>query len=62
MINSKETAPRYSVRLVNGPCLGAGAFVVWDGTTGEALFAFYIYKDDADKVAGRLNTHEQAGA
>ena len=49
---------RYTVREVHGMCLGAGAFVVNDGNTGRTVGEYFYFRDDAEKLARRLNALE----
>ena len=52
---------RYTVRLVRGIAMGAGMYAVFDGDTGKQIGEAQCWRDDADRVAERLNIEDRAG-
>ena len=52
-------ADRYTVREVRGMGLGAGGFAVIDTQEGRE-FAPVIWRDEAERTAGRLNAQHRA--
>lgn len=52
-------ADRYTVREVRGIGLGAGGFVVLDTQEGRE-FAPVIWRDQAERIAARLNAEDRA--
>jgi hypothetical protein len=56
---AKAMADRYTVRETRGMGLGAGGFVILDTQEGRE-FAPVLWRDEADRIAARLNAEDRA--
>lgn len=52
-------ADRYTVKEIRGMGLGAGGFIVLDTLEGRE-FAPVIWREEADRIARRLNAEDRA--